>query len=351
MKRTKITALLLACLSILSCAEEKAAPKSVRPVKLHQVATLERFEKSFSAIVTPDEFSNLAFKMGGSILTMNVVDGQRVKKGDIVAEIDAKDFRLDYNAQNAAYVKAKSQALRAEKLLEKNAISQHEAESYEAAYIGAKSAFLNSKNMLNDTKLVAPFDGFIQKKFVETHQRVAPGEPILCLINPNALQIELTIPETNIKYLTNQREVFVEFDAYRGEIFSARIKEYVEASPDGAGVPVYVEICDERFDLNRYNISVGFSCRVTIAIENTTYKGAATIPVSAIVYDNKTNRKSVFCYNPKTSKVERKFFTDKGTIVGEEMLIVEGDIKHDDMIVSAGASYLTDGQEVKILAN
>ncbi|MFR9545583.1 MAG: efflux RND transporter periplasmic adaptor subunit [Rikenellaceae bacterium] len=351
MNLNKISVLLLVSIAISSCAPKSPSPKIIRPVKLYTVESLESFEKSFSGVVSPDEYSNLAFKMGGYITSMNVVDGQRVRKGEIVAQIDPQDFQLQYDAQSAAYTKAKSQSIRAKKLLEKDAISQHEAESFEAAYVGAESAYRASQITLDETRLIAPFDGFIQKKYVESHQRVQSGEPIVCLINPNALQVQFTIPETNIEYISKDSKLYVEFDAYRGERFEAAVKEYVEASPDGAGVPVYLKITDPKFDLSKYNISVGFSCRVGLTIESSSqYTSALTVPLSAIILDNETGKKSIFCYNPKEQIVEKRFVSDNGVIVGRDKIIVEGDLKAGESVVAAGASYLTDGQKVKVLS-
>ena len=53
------------------------------------------------------------------------------------------------------------------------------------------------------------------------------------MINPAKLQVEFTIPETNISYVTSPSTIYVEFDAYKGKLFQAKVKEYVEASPDG----------------------------------------------------------------------------------------------------------------------
>mgnify|MGYP002228945450 CR=1 FL=1 len=67
--------------------------------------------------------------------------------------------------------------------LSKQAISKQEYESTEASYSNAKAAFEYAQNTLNQTKLRAPFDGFIQKKYVENYQKVQAGQGIVCLIN------------------------------------------------------------------------------------------------------------------------------------------------------------------------
>ncbi len=298
-----------------SCGQQPAQERGPRPVKLAEVTSLSRIEKSYSGVVSPDQFSDLAFKMSGPLVAMNVLEGQRVKKGQVVAEIDPTDYKLDYDAKRASFQKASSQMQRAEKLLAKNAISMQEFETTQASYTNAKSAFENAQNTLNDTKLRAPFDGFIQKKYVENYQRVQPGQGVVCLINPA----------------------------------QAKVKEYVEASPDGAGVPVFLYIDDPEFDLKKYKVSVGFSCRVIVNIENDVVKEGITVPLSAVVFDNNLNSKIVFIYNPSTQKVELRKVSDEGIIVGRNDLIVSGNIEPGEQVVSAGASYLVDGQQVKIL--
>lgn len=70
-----------------SCGQQPAQERGPRPVKLVEVTSLSRIEKSYSGVVSPDQFSDLAFKMSGPLVAMNVLEGQRVKKGQVVAEI------------------------------------------------------------------------------------------------------------------------------------------------------------------------------------------------------------------------------------------------------------------------
>ncbi len=337
---------------LLSSCQEKAETKEfIRPVKLVEASSLDFIEKSFPAVVSSDQFSNLAFKMSGLLVTMNIQEGQRVKKGALVAEIDDTDFRLDYEAKKASYMNALSQMNRAEILLTKNAVSIQEYESSKTAFTNAKSAYEVAKKTLEETKLRAPFDGFILKKYVENYQRVQLGQQVVCLINPEKIQVQFNIPETNIMYFNNPNTIYVEFDTFKGKLFKARVKEYVEASPDGSGVPVFLYIDDPEFDVNKYKISVGFSCRVIVNIENHSRVSGVGVPLSAIVYNNKANSKAVFVYNEKEQKVRECMVEDKGLIVGRDEVIVEGDLKVGERVVSAGANKLVDGQKVKVLTD
>ena len=85
---------------------------------------------------------------------------------------------------------------------------------------------------------------------------------------------------------------------------------------------------------------MGFSCRVIVNIENDVVKEGITVPLSAVVFDNTLNSTKVFVYNPSTQKVEQRKVNDKGPIVGRNDLIVTGDVKAGEQVVSAGASYL-----------
>ena len=163
-----------------------------------------------------EEYSNLAFKLSGPLIAMNVDEGQKVKKGQVVAAVDPLDYRLQFEANKAAYLTAKSQLERNKRLLSMQAISQQEYEIAEANYIKGKSAYETSANTLEDTKLRAPFDGFVEKKFVENYQKVNPGESIIKLVNPNKLAVGFTLPETSVDLTRTPMTVTVEFDTYKG---------------------------------------------------------------------------------------------------------------------------------------
>lgn len=337
--------------ALMSCSQPPLKEQGPRPVKLTEVTALDVVEKSFSGVVAPDQFSDLAFKMSGPLISLNVEEGQKVRTGQVVAEIDPQDFKWEYEAKKASFQTAEAQLQRAEKLLSKQAISRQEYESTEASYSNAKAAFEYAQNQLAQTKLRAPFDGFIQKKHVENYQKVQAGQGIVCLINPNKLQIQFTMPETNIVYFSTPYTIYVEFDNYKGIRFKAKVKEYVEASPDGSGVPVFLYIDDPRFNLDRYKVAVGFSCRVILNIENESFsKNAVLVPLSAIVAEEETNAKTVFVYNSQTHKVERRKIVEAELIGKDDVVVTEG-LHAGDRVVTAGATRLVDGQEVKVLTD
>lgn len=345
-----IPVLALAAL-ISSCSQPPVKEQGPRPVKLAEVVSLNRVEKSFSGVVSPDQFSDLAFKMSGPLISLNVEEGQKIRTGQVVAEIDPQDFKWEFEAKKASYQTAEAQLQRAEKLLSKQAISKQEYESTEAAYSNAKAAFEYAQNQLTQTKLRAPFDGFIQKKYVENYQKVQAGQGIVCLINPNKLQIQYTMPESSINYFSSPYSLYVEFDNYKGIRFKAKVKEYVEASPDGSGVPVFLYIDDPEFNLDKYKVAVGFSCRVILHVETGSFnEGAVMIPISSIVAGEGNNNMYVFVYNSQSQKVERRQIKEE-ELLGKDRVVVTEGLQAGEKIVTAGATRLVDGQQVKVLTD
>lgn len=347
--RGKFLLVVMCAACVVSCKEPEVKESGPRPVKVTRVEPLGVIEKSFSGLVSPDQFSDLAFKVSGPLIALNVEEGERVKKGQVVAEIDPLDYRLQYEAKKSSYLTAKSQMERADKLIGKQAISRQDYESTQAGYANAKAAYENAANMLEETRLTAPFDGFIQKKYVENYQKIQAGQGVVCLINPNKLLVKFTLPENNMHYLLSNPDIYVEFENYREELFRARIKEYIEASPDGSGVPVSLYVDDERFNLNDYKVATGFSCRVVLNISQEDFRDYMQVPLTALFSDPQTREKRVFIYNSSTGKVEQRTVKDGGMLNRDRVIITEG-LKSGEKVVVAGTTRLTDGQAVNVLS-
>jgi len=327
--------------------KQEAGREVVRPVRVATVASLGALNKLYTGVVEAEEFSNLAFRLSGPLVAMRVEEGQSVRKGQVIAEVDPLDYRLQYEANRAAYLTAKSQLERNRRLLAMQAISKQEYEMAEANYIKGKSAYEVSGNTLQNTKLRAPFAGFVERKYVENYQKVMPGEAIVKLVNPDKLAVRFTLPETSVGLTHVPISVEVEFDTYRGVWFQARVKEFVDASPDGTGIPVKLAIEDPRFSRDTYNIYPGFSCKVKLRVD-TEVRGAYAVPMSAVFRDVAGGQTCVWVYEVGKGTVRRQPVR-VGQLFGNAGVLVERGLREQDVIVVAGANYLTEGQKVKVL--
>lgn len=334
----------------MSCKDGDETPKnSVKSVKVEQVKDLGTISRTYTGSVKANQSSQIAFKMGGLVQNTYVSSGSNVKKGQILMALDPQDYVLDCNAKRVNLATQEEALKRAERLLAKNAISKQEYEMTQSYYESAKSAYEIAVRNLNDTKLYAPFSGFVMSKSANQYDRVVSGETVLELVNPNDLEITFTVPESNAIYFTKNTELFVEFDTYKGKLFRCKLKELITASPDGAGIPFKLSIDDPAFNLDEYKVAVGFSCNVVAKVVNDLMQGVYSVPISALVPDSTNSDVYVMVYNGETGKVEKIKVMQSAIILEDGMVAIKGDISSDDVVVVAGASVLNDGQQVKVL--
>ena len=123
MKRNYVSSF-TALLILAGCGKEKENNTTiVQPVKTAVVESSSEINKDFSGIVEAVEYVKLAFRVNGQIIEFPVIEGQRVKKGQLIAAIDPRDIALQYAADKSAYETASAQLERNKRLLEKQAVS------------------------------------------------------------------------------------------------------------------------------------------------------------------------------------------------------------------------------------
>lgn len=348
--KKRVLLLSLAALGLTSCWQAQTPRTFVRPVKLSEAVSLSSYDKDFVGVVSAEQYTNLAFRVSGQVTKTFVTEGAQVKKGQLLAQLDPGDFRLQLEADKAQYTTSQSILERNKRLLAKQAISQQDYEIAQSNFLKAKSAYEYSLNQLEYTRLKAPFSGSIEKKFVEDYQKVQTGESIFKLINPDLLEVNFTLPESDVDLIRVNKNIFIEFDNYRGEYFRAEIKDVVDASVDGAGIPVTLRIVDKTFDPNKYNIKAGFACRVKIQIErNREFHAYVTVPITAI-FNPPTDKSGtyVWVYEPDSSQVNIRQVKTQGLVGGDRVIVPEG-LAAGEQVVTAGVYQLTEGQKVNVL--
>lgn len=328
----------------VSCDPRAPEPAAIRPVKVTVAAGTASIDKNFAGMATPDDAVTLAFKLSGQVRDIPVSQGESVKKGALLAELDPRDVELQVSATRSAYAEARSQHQRMERLLEHEAVSRQEAEAAATRYAQARSTYENTLDLLNDTRLRAPFAGVIERKYVNNFERVQAGEAILRLVAPETTTVEFTLPESGLALLGDTATHFrVTFDNYRGVEFAARLKDYAKTSSDASGFPVSLTV--ENPSPSRYRISPGMSCTITMQRSDAA-ADAVSLPVSAI-YAPAEGGTWVWVVGPD-DRVERRAVT-LGELFGRDRVSILGGVTAGDRVVTAGVYRLRDGEEVRIL--
>lgn len=316
-------------------------PQSVKTA----IATAQSYDvRDFAALSTADDAVNLAFKISGRIVNLPVAKGRHVRRGEVLAELDKRDVELQVEAARATYVEAESRLRRAERLLEHDAISRQEVESLESTVTQAYSAYKNSLDLLNDTRIVAPFDGVVERVYPDTYQRVASGESVVRIVAPVSSTVGFTAPENILKTFdlpTTRYEV--RFDAWPEVVFKARIKSFARTSSDALGFPVSLRL--EDVDTSRYYISPGMTCMARVITPESNTE-AVIVPMSAI-YAPTVEGDYVWVVDSEGRVHLRSIVLGAPTTNGN-VAILSG-LKHGERVVSAGVYKLSENEQVRII--
>jgi RND family efflux transporter MFP subunit len=350
-------ALVLAALP-LSCSRDEPVETAPRPVRLHRIESSSGVQpRTFSGVAHAGVESQLSFRVRGPIRTISVKIGDRVRRGELLAELDPDDYQLNVQERQAALDQARAQRRNAEAGLERvrglyeaNNASQSEydqalalAVSARAQVDSAEKRLRLAENNLSYTRLLAPDDGTVAEVLAEVNENVAPGRPVLVLNSGRLPEVSVGIPEVFISRVHEAQAVAVSFDALGPRSFPASVSE-VGVSPLGRGTvfPVTVQLAEANA-----GIRPGMAAEVTFRFE--TEDGRERILVPAVAVGEDRAGRFVFVAEPGEGglgTVSRRA-VHVGELAGEEMEILEG-LAEGDLVVVAGLSRVEDGQTVRM---
>lgn len=336
---------LIALATLMACSRAERVDDAYTPnVKVVTAEALGYTKRDFAAMSTADDAVNLAFKISGRVVDIPVAKGMAVRRGQVLAELDKRDVQLQVDAAKAAYDEVQSRLRRAERLMEHNAISQQEVETLYSSVEQARTAYENALDLLNDTQIVAPFDGVVERTYVDTFQRVASGEAIVRIVRPVSTTVGFTAPEDIVTHLADPSTRFVvRFDAYPDVEFHAVIKSFARTTSDALGYPVSLRLVD--VDNSRYSIAPGMTCMATVELV-TDGGGAVRLPLTAI-YAPVGGGDYVWVVDGD-SRVQLRSVTIEGLLSGDDVA-VRGDVVSGDRVVVAGVYKIADGERVNII--
>lgn len=238
----------------------------------------------------------IASKVGGYVTVVNIREGQKVKKGDVLVEIDPRDYENtlrqvsgDLTAIEARKADSERTYHRINSLFSKGVVAQAQYDNAFAAYADAKARWdavnaqvSQAKLNLENTKIRAPSDGFIAKKSVEVGQLAAPGVPLIGFVDAQERWVTANFKETDLDRIRIGANVKVSVDAVDGRTYRGKVESISSATgatftllpPDNATgnftkvvqrVPVRVHLEDVT-DKDLEDLRVGLSADVKVSV-------------------------------------------------------------------------------------
>ena len=375
--RCKYFPILFSILLFYSCGgndEATVVKEVIRPVKYAKISSgTISGSHSFNGIAQAEKESNLSFKVSGNIRSLNVKVGDKVRKGQLLATLDASDLSIQADQANAslkgaeAQMKAaetsmkiaKSTYERIERLYESNSVSVAEFDQAKSQYESAKSQYDASKtqvtsagkqtqaasNQVSYTRLNAPFSGIINQQMIELNELCAAGSPVFKLSSDGNSEVNVGIPENYIGKIKKGQKVQVQFSVLGDNTFNGNVTEISYATQGGTTYPAIVKLSNTN-----ENIRPGMAATVRFDFGS---GGDATkekifAPMSAV--GENQNGNFVFVLQKSSDNVytvQRKSVEVGG--MDESGFVIDKGLKSGDLIATAGLSSLLDGMKVKLM--
>ena len=153
-----------------------------------------KITREFPGKLLPAQQSNLAFEIPGKINVINVDIGDAVKKGQILAELDNREATAQLKQAKAKYDLALQILNRYKDLRSEGHISIQDLDNANSEELIAKSQYEFYKVKLEQTKLIAPFDGVIQNRYLDTGSVINGGIPIVEILGSKNVEAHISIP-------------------------------------------------------------------------------------------------------------------------------------------------------------
>ena len=372
MKQTRLIFLLTLLLGY-GVEADLPSEKSIRPVKFAKITKGSQAAiQSFSGVAQSSKEAAVSFKVNGTLNRIFVKVGDQVRKGQLIAQMDATDYSVQFDqavaklksaetqikSAKAQLVNARSTYDRAEKLYENNSVPLSEYQQAQSAMEAAESQYDASiaqveaskaqvaaaANQVSYAQLKSPFSGIINAVNVEENEMVAAGNPVALLSAQVQPEVLVGVPEIFIASIRKGQGVKIAFSQPLDKTYDGKVTEVGFSSGGGATYPVTVEIVKPDDDLRP-----GMSANVIFDFGKSSMSTSAALVAPVPSVGEGTDGHFVFKLKPvgeDYQAIKQKIII--GSLVADGFEVEQG-LAEGDLVAVAGLKSLLDGMKIKLL--
>jgi RND family efflux transporter MFP subunit len=300
----------------------------------------------------------------GRLTQLPVDEGQMVKEGQLIAQLDQKDFKNKLRDAEGQLAKAKAalesarseydRILRIQKrdpgaASESMVVKRREAVDQSKAEVDSAQASVDiARDQLGYTTLRAPFGGVVSKRYVDNYQEVRAKEPIVSLDDVSSVEILVDLPELIVATFKegNENQVVAEFAAAPGKQYPLTIKERASRADPKTQTYQVVFRMPHPDDIN---VLPGMTATVAGSAQmREKTKEVIIAPTIAVVADAAGNP-NVWIVDKETLKVHQRG-VKTGDLTGTDSIEIIDGLKSGETIAISGVSRLRDGMRVSDLS-
>ncbi|CUR46462.1 Membrane-fusion protein [Alloalcanivorax xenomutans] len=351
----KLSLWLASTLLLAACGNsEQSAPEPVsRPLKLFTVGKQPQERVlEFPGRVAAAQQSDMAFEVSGRITEIPVTEGERVKKGQVLARLDARDYQAERNRALAERNLAQADFNRYSRAFQAKAVSGQDVDHARRNLEVAEAHLKLANKAVEDTILRAPFAGRMARKLVEDFANVQAKQPVLILQNDDLLEMRVDVPEAiwiqsqrvdSARDIALDSDIHVVLSALPGQPIPARITEF---SSTANPVTRTFEVTVTFHPPKGHSVSPGMTGHVTYQPSPETADNSLLIPAAAVV-SAPNNSPYVWLFNESGGTVIHQNI-EIGSWVDNGIQVLSG-LKAGDRIAISGVHTLREDTPVHAL--
>lgn len=339
--------------TLAACSRPQPAPEPVRSVKVLEVgATALGVSHEYAGEVRPRVESRLGFRVAGKIVQRHAELGQRVRPGQVLAQLDAQDYRLAADAARAQVAAAATQRdlaaadfKRFAALREQNFISGAELQRREASLKAAQAQLEQAQaqlagqaNQAGYTRLAADAAGVITGIEAEPGQVVEAGSPVVRIARDGPRDVVFSVPEDKVAAIRPASPVAVRLWA-GGSSVPGEVRE-VAASADPVTRTYVVKVSLPP----QARPPLGSTASVSPQVSDKARTPAIKLPTSALRQEGQGSAVWVL---DRASMTVRSQPVQIARVDGNEAVVAAG-LQPGMLVVSAGVHVLAPGQKVRV---
>jgi len=356
----RLPVILLAASLLAACGGEPevVAEPPARPVKMMTIGdTAVKVSWEYPGAIMATRNVDLGFEVAGKIIELPIEDGLRVNEGDLLGRLDPTDYEAARDAALANRRAMRSAYVRAKNIFDEGAGSQAEVDKTERDIKVARQEVVKAQKALDDTALMAPYDGVVGERIADNFQNVRAKEPILIFQDMSSLEMDVTVPERDfvrmeqgltLEERTARARPTVEISALPGRSFEAYLKSFTATADPVTRTYKATFAFENPEDVN---ILPGMTARVILntspeLVAADTALGGNRIPAVATASDEQGNA-YVWRVDPDSMKVSRVVVM-LGQMSGADIQVSSG-LSIGDRIAISGVAHLQEGMKVRPL--
>ncbi|MCQ2074312.1 MAG: efflux RND transporter periplasmic adaptor subunit [Bacteroidaceae bacterium] len=295
----------------------------------------------YTAKVSASDKSDVAFRVSGKIRDIKVKPGDYVSAGQLIAELDDRDYIIQLTATTAEYNQVKAEIDRVMAMYEDSAISENDYDKARYGLEQISQKLAHHQNQLDDCCLYAPFSGYIDDVLFSEGETVVAGVPVISVFDDKKLSLTLYITYADCQRYGTLDNAFAEFQVRPDKPVPLNGGQISRKANSNQMYRLQFDISDEEGTL-----TPGMTAMVTLSFCQDN-GGKMLIAANSIFHNDGSS--SVLLYNNESCTVE-SHDVEIVSILKDGNAVVLG-LKPGDEIVSAGVGLLHDGQKVRRLDN